>query len=63
LLHVLLGFAALQASLAGLGLVIELSAALAPVAVLALLVPALTYAFLTTLWIMRLFAGALKGLT
>ncbi len=61
MLHAILGFAALQAGARALGFLIGLSEALAPLAVLGIVVPALTYAFLAALWFMRLFAGMLKG--
>ena len=63
MLHGILAFAALQVARQGLPFVDHLSGSLAPLAVVALIVPALTYAFLAALWFMRLFAAAFKGFT
>ena len=61
MLHGLVAFGVLQVSAMGLGVAAGVTRALAAMALIALVVPALTYAFLAALWVMRLFAGTLKG--
>ena len=61
ILRVLLAFGLLQVGTVPLDAALGASTALAVLAVVGVIVPALTFAFLTALWIMRLFADALKG--
>lgn len=61
ILHAVLAFAGLQLAATGLGRAASSSDAAAELALIAVVLPALTYAFLAALWVMRLFAGNLKG--
>jgi hypothetical protein len=56
-----LALASLQGAAAGLQLTVDASERLAALALLGFVVPALTYTFLASLWILRLFAATLKG--
>ena len=58
--RVLLALALLQVGAIPLGAAGE-SAALAVLALVGVVVPLLTFAFLTALWVMRLFADLLRG--
>ena len=60
-LHAILAFGAMQLAATGLGVAAETSLNGAVLALIALVVPALTYAFLAALWMLRLFAGAPRG--
>lgn len=62
LLHGIMAFGGLQLGATGLGVAVDTSAQAAALAVVAVVVPALTYAFLAALWMLRLFAGSLKGI-
>ena len=59
--RVLLAFALLQVGAVPLGSAAGASAVLRVLAVIGVIVPLLTFAFLTALWIMRLFADRLRG--
>jgi hypothetical protein len=61
ILHGLFAFASLQLAVVALDWVPTLPDDAAPLAAVAAIVPALTYAFLAGLWVMRLFADAFKG--
>ena len=58
---VLLAFGLLQVGTVPLGAASGTSTMLAVFAVVGVIVPALTFTFLTALWVMRLFAESLKG--
>jgi hypothetical protein len=60
-LRVLLGFALLQVGVAVLERAVDASTGLALLAVLGVILPVLTFAFLASLWVLKLFADALKG--
>ena len=60
-LHAILAFGAMQLAATGLGFAAGSSIHAAVLGLMAFVVPALTYAFLAALWMLRLFAGALKG--
>ena len=60
-LRVLLGFALLHLGAVALESAVGVSTAVAVVAVVGLVVPILTFAFLASLWVMKVFADALKG--
>lgn len=59
--RVLVAFALLQVGLAPLGAAGDSSLVLGVLAVVGVVVPLLTFAFLTALWIMRVFADMLRG--
>jgi hypothetical protein len=59
--HGILAFGALQLVGTGVGIVAGRSAHAVGLTLIALVVPALTYAFLAALWVLRLFAALLKG--
>ena len=59
--RVLVAFALLQVGALPLGSAAGRSAALAVLAVIGVIVPLLTFAFLSALWVMRLFADKLRG--
>jgi hypothetical protein len=61
ILHSILALGTLQLAATGLGLAANTSEQAAALALIALVVPALTYAFLSALWVLNLFAGTLKG--
>ena len=61
IVHGILAFGALQAVGAGIGIVADRSTQAVGLTLIALVVPALTYAFLAALWIFRLFAALVKG--
>lgn len=61
IVHGILAFGCLQVAGSALGLLADRSEQAVPLALIALVVPALTYAFLATLWILRLFAALVKG--
>ena len=58
---VLIAFGLLQLGAVPLGSAAGASAALGVLAVIGVLVPLLTFAFLSALWVMRLFADMLRG--
>jgi hypothetical protein len=60
-LRVVVAFGVLQVGAALLDAAAGTSTALAVLALVGAIVPALTFAFLASLWFMRLFADALKG--
>jgi hypothetical protein len=60
-LRALLGFALLHVGAVGLESAAGASTGFAVLAVVGVVVPILTFAFLTSLWIMKVFADALKG--
>jgi hypothetical protein len=57
----LVAFAFLQVALIGMDLTVDTSQRVAVLALLGLVVPALTYTFLASLWVLRLLANTLKG--
>lgn len=59
--RVLVAFGLLQLGAVPLGSATGTSAALAVLALIGVIVPLLTFAFLTALWVMRLFAHMLRG--
>jgi len=61
ILHAILAFGALQVAAIGLGRAAASSDYAAELALILVVLPALTYAFLAALWVMRLFAASLKG--
>ena len=61
ILHAILAFGGLQLAAIGLGRAAISSAQAAELALILVVLPALTYAFLAALWVMRLFAAGLKG--
>lgn len=61
LVRVVVAFGLLQVGAVPLDAAADASAALAVVAVVGVVVPLLTFAFLASLWIMRLFADLLRG--
>lgn len=60
-LRVVVAFCLLQVGAVPLGSAAGASAALGVLAVIGVIVPLLTFAFLTALWVMRLFADMLRG--
>ena len=60
-IRALIGFAALHLSAAVLAWAAEISVGAMIASFVAVIVPVLTFAFLTTLWVMKLFADALRG--
>ena len=60
-LHAILAFGGLQLAAIGLGRAAISSDRAAELVLILLVLPALTYAFLAALWVMRLFAASLKG--
>lgn len=60
-LHAILAFGAMQLAATGLGFVADASAQAAAFGLILFVVPALTYGFLASFWLMRLIAGSLKG--
>jgi hypothetical protein len=60
-LRALLGFVLLQVGVIVLERAVGASTALALLALVGVILPVLTFAFLTSLWVMKLFADALKG--
>ena len=61
LLRVRLGFALLQLGVVLLEAAVGVSSDVALLAVVGVVVPVLTFAFLASLWVLKLFADALKG--
>jgi hypothetical protein len=61
IVRVLIGFAALHLSAAVLEWAAGVSVGAVIVSYVGVIVPVLTFAFLATLWVMKLFADALKG--
>lgn len=61
MLRVLLGFALLQLGVVALEAAVDVSADVALLAVVGVVVPVLAFAFLASLWVLKLFADALKG--
>jgi hypothetical protein len=61
IVHAVLAFGTLQVVGSGLGIVADRSEHAVGLALIVLVVPALTYAFLATLWVLRLFAALMKG--
>lgn len=61
LLRLLVGLALLQVGVVALEAAVGASSGLAILAVIGVIVPVLTFAFLAALWIMKLFADSLKG--
>ena len=61
MLRVLVGFALLQLGVVLLEAAVGVSADLALLAVVAVVVPVLSFAFLASLWVLKLFADALSG--
>jgi hypothetical protein len=61
IVHGLLALGALQLVGLGLGVVADRSGEAVGLALLVLVLPALTYAFLAALWVLRLFAALIKG--
>lgn len=59
--RVIAGFVALQLGLIVLDAAAGTSFGLAFLAIVAVVVPVLTFAFLTSLWILKLFAESIKG--
>jgi hypothetical protein len=60
-LRVAVGFALLQAGIVVLDRVVGTSLGVALLALVGVVLPILTFAFLTSLWVMKVFADALKG--
>jgi hypothetical protein len=60
-LRVLVAFGLLNVGVVPLDAAVGASTGLAVLAVVGVVVPVLTFAFLTALWVMRMFADALKG--
>ena len=60
-LRVVIAFGLLQVGAVPLNAAAASSAALTVLAVVGVIVPLLTFAFLTALWVMRLFADMLRG--
>lgn len=60
-LHSILAFGAMQLAATGLGFAADSSAQAAAFGLIVFVVPALTYGFLAAFWLMRLLAGAVKG--
>lgn len=61
ILHVLLAFGLLQLGTLPLEAAAGSSTGVAVLALLGVILPVLTFAFLASLWVMRLFADALNG--
>lgn len=61
IVRALLAFGLLQLGVVALEAAVGASPSVVVVAVLGLIVPALTFAFLASLWLLRLFADALRG--
>lgn len=61
IVRVLVGFGLLQLGTVPVDAVAGTSTGLAVLALVGVVVPILTFAFLATLWIMRIFADTLKG--
>jgi hypothetical protein len=61
IVHAILAFGTLQVVGSGLGFVADRSEHAVALALILLVLPALTYAFLATLWVLRLFAALVKG--
>jgi hypothetical protein len=61
LVHGILAFGTLQVVGSGLGIVSDRSDEAVGFALIVLVLPALTYAFLASLWVLRLFAALVKG--
>jgi hypothetical protein len=61
ILHGILALGTLQLAATGLGVAADTSERAAGLALILFVVPALTYAFLSALWVLNLFAGTLKG--
>jgi hypothetical protein len=61
IVHGMVAFGALQLVGSGVEIVADRSGEAIGLAVIVLVVLALTYAFLATLWVLRLFAALLKG--
>jgi len=61
LLHGIVAFSVLPLSAIVFGFAAGRSRELAAIALITFVVPALSYAFLAALWVMRLFAEAFKG--
>jgi hypothetical protein len=59
--HGILAFGGMQLGALALGFAVDASERAAALGVVALVIPALTYAFLAALWVMRLFAGRPTG--
>jgi hypothetical protein len=60
-LRVLAGFLLLQVGVIVLEQAVGISPGMALLAVVGVVVPALTFAFLTSLWVLKLFADELRG--
>jgi len=60
-LRVLFGFALLQVGVVALEAASAASPSLAVLAVVGVVEPVLTFAFLSALWVMKVFADSLKG--
>ena len=60
-LHAILAFGGLQVAAIALGRAAISSEPAAGLTLILIVLPALTYAFLAALWVMRLFAASLKG--
>jgi hypothetical protein len=61
IVRVVLAFGLLQFGTLPLGAAAGTSTGMVVLAVVGVILPVLTFAFLTSLWIMRLFADSLKG--
>jgi hypothetical protein len=61
IVHAILAFGTLQVVGSALGIVADRSEHAVGFALIALVLSALTYAFLATLWVLRLFAALVKG--
>lgn len=60
-LRVLFGFALLQVGVFALDVAVGVSPGVAVLAVVGVVVPILTFAFLSALWVMKVFAESLNG--